>query len=316
MTAHQVVARGLQFPEGPVALPDGSVLVVEMHRRTLSRVTPDGAVEVVAQLQGGPNGAAIGPDGRCYICNNGGFVFARDGDRLIPGLAPADYRGGWVDVVDLSTGRAEVLYRDCNGVPLRGPNDLVFDRDGGMWFTDSGKVTGRQRDRGAVFYASIDGRTIRQVAFPLEGPNGIGLSPDGRTLYVSESWTGRIWAYDIVGPGAISRPASRMPWDRGRLLYVSSGYSMLDSIAIEEDGNICLGDIPHGGISVVSPAGQLVERHPMPDDFTTNICFGGPDLRTAYITLSSTGLLVAVRWPRRGLPLNHLPVQAPVGRPA
>ena len=296
-----------------MALPDGSVLVVEMQRRTLSRVKIDGTVEVVAQLQGGPNGAAIGPDGRCYICNNGGFVFATDGDRLIPGLAPADYGGGWIDVVDLSTGRTDVLYRDCNGIALRGPNDLVFDRDGGMWFTDTGKVMGRQRDRGAVFYAGIGGRSIRQVAFPLEGPNGIGLSPDGRTLYVSESWTGRIWAYDIVGPGVISRSASRMPWDRGRLLYASSGYSMLDSIAIEEDGNICLGDIPHGGIAVVSPNGQLVERHPMPDDFTTNICFGGPDLRTAYITLSSTGLLVSVRWPRRGLPLHHLPVQAPAG---
>jgi gluconolactonase len=76
-------------------------------------------------------------------------------------------------------------------------------------------------------------------------------------------------------------------------------------MAIEANGNICLGDIPHGGITVVTPKGQLLERHPMPDDFTTNICFGGQDLHTAFITLSSTGVLVSVRWPRPGLMLNH-----------
>ena len=307
MTAHRVVARGLLFPEGPVAMPDGSVLLVEMHRKTLSRVAPDGAVAVVAQMQGGPNGAAIGPDGRCYVCNNGGFVFTQDGDTLIPGLAPADHAGGWIEAVDLSSGRSEVLYRECKGMALRGPNDLVFDRHGGMWFTDTGKVTERQRDHGSVFYASTDGTTIRQVVFPLEGPNGVGLSPDERTLYVSESWTGRIWAYDIVSPGFIARSTGRMPWERGRLLYASSGYSMLDSIAIERDGNICLGDIPHGGITVVTPDGRLLERHPMPDAFTTNICFGGADLQTAFITLSSTGLLVSMRWPRQGLALNPQP---------
>lgn len=307
MTPHRVVARGLQFPEGPVALPDGSVLLVEMYRKTLSRVAPDGSVQVVAQLQGGPNGAAIGPDGRCYVCNNGGFVFTQQGDTLLPGLAPPDYAGGWIEVVDLTSGRSDVLYRDCNGVPLRGPNDLVFDRHGGMWFTDTGKMIGRQSDRGGVFYASIDGSSIRQVVFPLEGANGIGLSPDEKTLHVAESWTGRIWSYDIISPGRIARSTGPMPWQRGKLLYASSRYSMLDSIAIESDGNICLGDIPYGGISVVTPEGQLLEQHPMPDAFTTNICFGGHDLRTAFITLSSTGQLVSVHWPRTGLPLNFSP---------
>ncbi len=306
MSGHRVIASGLLFPEGPVAMLDGSVLVVEMQRRSLTRVAPDGSTQVVAQLAGGPNGAAIGPDGRCYICNNGGFVFNQVGDTLVPGLTPADYVGGWVEAVDLITGQSEVLYRACGDIPLRGPNDLVFDRDGGMWFTDTGKVVGRQRDRGAVFYARTDGSFIKQVVFPLEGPNGVGLSPDDRTLYVSESWTGRIWAYDIVAPGEIARFAGRMPWQRGRMLIGLGGYSMLDSIAVERNGNICLGDIPSGGIAVVTPDGRLLERHPMPDAFTTNICFGGPDLRTAYITLSSTGKLVEMKWPRPGLPLHHL----------
>src|SRR5258708_40343119 len=66
------LASGLQFPEGPIALPDGSVIVVEMRRQTLSRVTPGGQVEIIAELGGGPNGAALGPDGRLYVANNGG----------------------------------------------------------------------------------------------------------------------------------------------------------------------------------------------------------------------------------------------------
>ena len=301
---YRVVAEGLQFPEGPVALPDGSVLVVEMHRRSLTRVAPDGTLHVVAQLQGGPNGAALGPDGHCYICNNGGFEFVRMGDALVPGLAPRDYAGGWIEAVDLATGQSKVLYRECKGIPLCGPNDLVFDSHGGMWFTDFGKAGHRKRDQGAVFYARADGSFIQQVVFPMEGPNGIGLSPDGRTLYVSESWSGRIWAYDVVAPGEIGRFSGPMPWERGRMLFSFSRYSMPDSMAIERDGNICLGDIPHGGISVITPDGKLLESHPMPDPFTTNICFGGPDLQTAFITLSSTGRLVSARWPRPGLALN------------
>ena len=301
---YRVVAEGLQFPEGPVALPDGSVLVVEMHRRSLTRVAPDGPLHVVAQLQGGPNGAALGPDGHCYICNNGGFEFVRMGDALVPGLAPRDYTGGWIEAVDLATGQSKVLYRECKSIPLRGPNDLVFDSHGGMWFTDFGKAGHRKRDQGAVFYARADGSFIQQVVFPMEGPNGIGLSPDGRTLYVSESWSGRIWAYDVVAPGEIARFSGPMPWERGRMLFSFSRFSMPDSMAIERDGNICLGDIPHGGISVISPNGKLLESHLMPDAFTTNICFGGPDLQTAFITLSSTGRLVSARWPRPGLALN------------
>src|SRR5690606_3166255 len=124
------------FPEGPVALPDGSVLVVEIAAGTLTRVEPDGTKTVVAKLGGGPNGAAIGPDGRCYVCNNGGFLFSERDGRLYPGFAPTEYRGGWIEAVDLTTGKSEVLYRSCGEQKLLGPNDLVFDRHGGFYFTD------------------------------------------------------------------------------------------------------------------------------------------------------------------------------------
>jgi gluconolactonase len=304
MLEWQVITGGLEFPEGPIAMPDGSVLLVEMHRKTLTRVAPDGGVQVVAELGGGPNGAAIGPDGRCYVCNNGGLTFTALSGALIPNLVPADYTGGWIEAVDLRTGRGEVLYRDCRGDPLFGPNDIVFDQHGGFYFTDSGKVRSHTRDRGSVCYASIDGGSIKRVVFPVEGANGIGLSPDGNTLYVAESTTGRLWAYEISAPGQISRIQSKVPWLRGRMLLAMPHYSVPDSLAIEACGNICLADIPNGGITVVSPEGVILEQHPTEDAFTTNICFGGEGLKRAYVTLSSTGQLVSAVWPRPGLRLH------------
>lgn len=305
-SAVREIASGLRFPEGPVALADGSILVVEIAGKALTRIASDGSKRVVAELEGGPNGAAIGPDGRCYVCNNGGFVFAERDGRLYPGLTPPDYRGGWIEAVDLETGRSEILYRGCGERPLLGPNDLVFDRHGGFYFTDPGKIRRHSRDRGTVYYARADGSAIRKVVFPVEGANGIGLSPDGATLYVAEAHAGRIWAFDIVAPGEIAKTAGALPWERGRMLFAASHYALFDSLAIDAEGNVCVADIPHGGITVVSPAGELVEQHPMPEPMPTNICFGGPGLKTAYVTLSSTGKLVSLPWPRGGLPLHFL----------
>lgn len=300
------MAAGLGFPEGPIALADGSVLVVEMQRKTLTSVRPDGGHRVIAELGGGPNGAAIGPDGRCYVCNNGGLLFTQSGGLTIPGLVPPDYAGGWIEAVDLATGRSQVLYRECGDVPLYAPNDIVFDRDGGFYFTDSGKVRKRDRDRGAVFYARIDGCHIKRVAFPVEGANGIGLSPDDTTLYIAESVTGRLWTYEIISPGEIKPIAGSVPWVCGRMLYAAPHFAVFDSLAIDGQGNICVADIPTGCICVISPQGEMIERHLTSDAFTTNICFGGPDLGRAFVTLSSTGRLATTVWPRPGLPLHWL----------
>ena len=200
------IATGLQFPEGPIAMPDGSILLVEIRRGTLTRVGADGSVNVVADLGGGPNGAAVGPDGRVYVCNNGGFEWhERPGGMVVPGNQPATYTGGSIQAVDLASGRVEVLYRRCGDVPLKGPNDLVFDRSGGFWFTDHGKNRERDRDRTGVFYARPDGSSIVEAIFPMDGPNGIGLSPAQDRLYVAETSTGRLFYWDLDGPGSIRR---------------------------------------------------------------------------------------------------------------
>ena len=301
------VTDGLRFPEGPIALPDGSVLVVEIARRCLTRVAPDGTRTIVAEPGGGPNGAALGPDGKVYVCNNGGFEFADDGGgRIRPVREAWDYGGGRIERIDLETGQIEVLYRGTHELPLRGPNDLVFDGRGGFYFTDLGKVRTRELDRGALFYARADGSLIREVAFPLITPNGIGLSPDDRTLYVAETEAARLWAFDILEPGVLRKAPFPSPHG-GRLIAAPGGrYQRFDSLAVEASGRVCVATLIHGGITVVDPEGGDIEHVSMPDLYTTNICFGGEDLRTAYITLSHTGRLVACRWPRPGLPLHHL----------
>src|SRR6201986_5091754 len=124
MPDFQVVASGLQFPEGPVAMANGSVLIVEIRRQTVSRVTPDGNAEVVAKTGGGPNGIAIGPDDALYICNNGGFEWYEAAGTHIPGPKPHDYSGGSIQRLDLKTGKLTTLYSECDGKPLKGPNDL------------------------------------------------------------------------------------------------------------------------------------------------------------------------------------------------
>lgn len=299
------IASGLRFPEGPIAMPDGSVVLVEIERQTLSRVQPDGRIEVIANLGGGPNGAAIGPDGAAYVCNNGGFRWHEDRHGLRPIGQGNDYSGGRIERVDLDTGAVKVLYAGTEHGRLRGPNDIVFDRAGGMWFTDLGKTRDRDMDRGGVYYAAADGSSIVEAVFPLLTPNGIGLSPDESRLYVAETHTGRLWAFDLEGPGRIRRRPFPSP-NGGELLAGLPGYQLFDSLAVDAAGNVCVATLFNGGITVISPDGATIEHLPMPDLYTTNICFGGPELRTAYVTLSVSGRLVAFDWPRPGLALNFL----------
>jgi len=301
----QEITSGLRFPEGPVALPDGSVLLVEIERGTLTRIEPDGRQEIVAEPGGGPNGAAIGPDGKCYLCNNGGFEWHEDAQGLRPVLQAKNYSGGRIERVDLATGAIEVLYTHAGDIALRGPNDIVFDAHGGFWFTDLGKMRVNEQDRGRVFYARADGSECREVIYPMVMPNGIGLSADGSRVYVAETEPCRLWEFEITAPGEIRK----QPWPSphgGRLLAGPGGYQRFDSLAVDAGGNVCVATLINGGITVVTGDGGEVEHVPFPDLYTTNICFGGPDLRTAYVTLSMGGRLVAADWPRPGLALHYL----------
>ena len=296
----ELVAEGLAFPEGPVAMADGSVIVTEIAAGRLTRVGPDGARTVVAETGGGPNGLAVGPDGALYCCNNGGrFSYHEVDGLMIPGDTPPEHEGGSIQRIEVATGRVETVYEACDGRRLLAPNDLVFDAEGGFWFTDHGTSDAEGRRHGALFHARADGSRIVRARHSLYTPNGVGLSPDGRVVYMADTLTGRLWAFDVVGEGELAPVQLGMP---GRVVVTLPGYQLFDSLAVEADGRVCVATIINGGISAVTPQGD-VEHFAVPDLITTNIAFGGPDMRDAWITASSTGRLYRTRWPRPGLKL-------------
>ena len=187
-----------------------------------------------------------------------------------------------------------------------GPNDIVFDAAGGFYFTDLGKVREAEIDRGGVYYAPPTARRRARSRGRCMTPNGIGLSPDDKTLYFAETEGARLWAFDVTG----ARPGATAPWPSphgGRLVVAAPGghYQRFDSIAVDAFGNICVATLIHGGITVVSPDGSHCSHVPLPDAMTTNLCFGGRDRRTAYVTLSGSGKLIAIDdWPVPGLELH------------
>ena len=284
MSNYEVIATGLEFPEGPVVMPDGSIILVEIKRGTITRVDPDnGSVDVVARPGGGPNGAAIGPDGALYVCNNGGFEWGENRGLTIPGLVADDYSSGRIERIDLETGAVEVVYADVDGVPLKGPNDLMFDSTGGFWFTDHGKMRARTRDRGGLYYGKADGSSVREISFPLDGPNGVGLSPEEDRVYVAETHQGSILYWELDGPGELAGSP------HGRFLARPAGRKLFDSLAMDAEGNVSVATIQTGGISTFTPDGEELDFFAVEDPLCTNICFGGADMKTAFITLSGTG---------------------------
>ena len=294
----QIVAEGLVFPEGPVALRDGSVLVAEIGGGSIARVDSDGTVDRIAIVRGGPNGAAIGPDGALYVCNNGGF---RPESRIEP----------CIQRVDLATGASEVLYRECDGIALGAPNDLVFDDAGCFYFTD-------HIHQGALYYATVDASAITWVVADRPHPNGVGLSPDGTVLYWAETPTRQVHRRRIVAPGqvaqadcdvrALFRPGGA---DRYAVLAGLPGCHELDSLAIDSAGSVVVGTLVDSGVSEIRDDGAWT-LHTLPpalaDPLVTNVCFGGVDLTTYvhHVFEDRAPAACHVALPRRAARLHRL----------
>ncbi|MEO1100742.1 MAG: SMP-30/gluconolactonase/LRE family protein [Pseudomonadota bacterium] len=297
----EVVAEGLRFPEAPVVMADGSVIVVEIERKTVTRCWAGGKTEVIAEPGGGPNGLAIGPDGALYCCNNGGFLYHDMDGLLVPGHCPDDYSGGRIERIDIATGKVDRLYEEADGIDLRGPNDIVFDKAGNFYFTDLGKTYSRQRDNGGLFFGKPDGSLVKCLDYPHISPNGVGLSPDEKQVYFADTMTARLWAFDIAAPGELEPIAP--PFAKGRVVAGMPELRYFDSLAVAASGNVCVATISMGGITTIQPDGAH-SHIALPDPFVTNIAFGGEDMHDAYITLSGTGKLIKCRWPEAGLKLN------------
>lgn len=297
------IASGLKFPEGPVAMDDGSVLVVEIEAGRITRVKPDGKKQVIAKTGGGPNGAAIGPDGALYVCNNGdNFAYHKRQGLNIPGHTPPHHKGGWIERVDISTGKVERLYSKCDGQKLIAPNDIVFDTKGGFWFTDHGSLTETHRTHGYLYYAQPDGSKITCVLRELISPNGIGLSPSGDAVYYAETFTGRLYKLPLKKPG---KPGKVEGFTPGQFVGAFPGLAYFDSLGVQADGGVCCATLLAGGITTFNPETGKAKHTPLADPLVTNICWGGKTMKTAFITASGTGKLLAVDWPKAGLRLNY-----------
>jgi gluconolactonase len=290
----EVLAEDLAFPEGPVVMPDGSVILVELLAGRITRIWGQGKREVIAELGGGPNGAQIGPDGALYICNSGGV------DSTDSHCGDANALGR-IERVDLNTGKFDRLYDHVDGHPLRAPNDLVFDASGGLWFTDMGKTLKRAFDRSGIYYCKPDGSHAHTVHYGGLGYNGIGLSPDGKSLYVACTFSARVYRMRINGAGHVgcAKGPRSTPEE---FLGAAVGDAGLDSMAVTQAGNLCVGTLWTGGITTFTPAGET-RFLPLPDSFVTNIAFGGEDMADAYITFAATGRLVKIRWDEPGVKL-------------
>lgn len=280
MRPYEVVAEGLQFPEGPVVMADGSVILVEIPAGRVTRCW-NGRSEAIATPGGGPNGAAIGPDGALYICNSGGF-----GHHAPP-------QPGRIERIDLTNGRIERIHDTCDGAALSAPNDLMFDADGNIWFTDLGRIGATGKEFGGLYCARPDGSAITRIKGGALSYNGVGISPDMSTVYTACTYSARVYAFD-----------RRIAAQDARLVATVPGLVMLDSLAMAASGNVCVAMPTASGIATVTPGG-IVTVTPVDDRLPTNIAFGGEDMRDAWITFSDSGRLVKMRWDEPGMPLVY-----------
>jgi gluconolactonase len=288
MAEVRVIARGLAFPEGPAIAPDGGLVVTEIAGGQITRVHPDGRTEPFSVTGGGPNGCAFGPDGALYVCNNGGSwpvgvpstEKAGKPPRPGPGVLQRQAPGGEV----------EVAVAEIDGQPLNAPNDLAFDAQGGVYFTDP-VWDGRP---GAICYLGPDG-VARRCHVGLRFPNGIGVTADGRFVVACESMTGMLWSFKVSAPGVLGDPKPNGHIGRR---------SVPDGFCFDSAGRMIVAGHNTNLLFVLEEGdGRPVEAIELPDAGPTNCCFGGPDHRTLYVTSSDVGDVLAIEWPVPGMKL-------------
>ncbi|HEX5102277.1 MAG TPA: SMP-30/gluconolactonase/LRE family protein [Pirellulaceae bacterium] len=284
--AKVTMAAGVCFLEGPAAGADGTVYFSDISGNRILKMDAEGKISTFRADSGRTNGNTFDARGRLISCEG-----AENGP------------GGRRRVVrtDLTTGKIEILTERYEGKRYNSPNDVVVDPAGRIWFTDPLYAPDRsimEHEHEAVYRIDTDGKVTRVITQPAIGrPNGLAITPDGKTLYVVDSnyinpdANRKIWAFDIAADGSASKQRQVYDFGRGR-----GG----DGMRLDAKGNLWIaagvsaprsanesGDVPTG-VYVISPQGELLGRIPIPEDVITNLAFGGPDKKTLYVTAGKT----------------------------
>lgn len=286
-------AAFVAFLEGPAADADGTVYFSDIQNDRILRCRTDGTLEVFRTEAGRANGNVFDAQGRLITCE--GAEFGPGGRRRMTRT-------------DLKTGQVEVLTDRYEGKRYNSPNDVVVDQKGRIYFTDPryGDRSDLEMDVDGVYRIDPDGTVTRLVAQPdIDRPNGLAVSPDDKTLYLIDSHPDpganrKVWAFDLGADGSLSNQ---------RVVYDFAPGRGGDGMEVDRDGNlyVCAGirrprrdgetDKIPTGVYVITPAGDLLGRIPIPEDVITNCCFGGPDLRTLYVVAGKTLFSIPVKTP-------------------
>ena len=245
------------YSEGVVVDRDGAVFISDVYNGVIYRVGREGEARVWART-GAPNGHKILADGTHLVCDGSQHAVLR------------------LDAAGKILGKAA---SECDGKPLRAPNDLTLDSAGGFYFTDPGGSSA-QNPIGTVHYVDARGKT-RLVAGGLAFPNGIAIRPGGRTLLVGESNRNRILSYDIIEPGRVGlrRVFANLPTKAGEQIANEP-----DGLCLDREGNLYVAHYGMRQVQVLSPSGKLLRRYPAGNLTTSNVAFGGARLDQLYVT--------------------------------
>jgi len=252
----QKVADDCKFSEGPACDAQGNVFFTDQPNDRILKWSTDGVEKVSVFMQpcGRSNGLCFDAQGNLWAC-------ADEKNEL------------WVIN---NAGKATVVVKDYKGKLLNGPNDLWLRPDGGVYFTDPfykreyWKRGPKEQDKEAVYFLTPDHKTLTRVAEDLKQPNGIIGTPDGKILYVADIAAKQSFAYDIQNDGSLSN----------KRLFCEMGS---DGMTIDNEGNVYL---TGKGVSVFDKTGKKIEQIAVPEPWTGNVCFGGKDRQTLFITAS------------------------------
>jgi len=261
----QLVASGLGFPEGPVAMPDGSFVCVDSYREQLTIIGADGVPHPFASTGGAPNSCVLGDNGVFYVCQNGGTTGPWRAKTMITPSIQIVAQGG----------EAEELISEVEGVKLNGPNDLCFAPDGSLVFSDPGTYNPSNPDPSYIHRILPDGSAKTLIAFAKPVfPNGVTVEPDGSVLW-DETYTGHVGR--LRPDGSIE--------DLGRPV---EGPCILDGLKVGADGRIYVTDFIGKGVHVLAPDGRRVDFLPC-GAAVTNCVFDGEALWLTDVGLTSLG---------------------------